>query len=204
MDELHDNGQDVVAEAEEILEQAAANGAVDAGDEPVSADAAEDGAVAEEVDPGAEVADWQDKYLRLQAEWDNFRKRTAAERAEERSRAAERLVTDLLPVVDDLERAIDNAGVADGDPMLEGIKAVYGKFTDILARQGLVAVAPEGGDAFDIHTHQAVSTVEDPSVPEESIAQVYQKGYLMGEKLLRPAMVVTTTGGGPRPAPSED
>ena len=204
MTELHDNDQDVVAEAEEILAQAAADGAVDAGDEPASTEATDEGAAADEVDSSAEIAEWQDKYLRLQAEWDNFRKRTAAERAEERGRAAERLVTDLLPVVDDLERAIDNAGVAEGDPMLEGIRAVYGKFTDILSRQGLVAVAPASGEAFDIHTHQAVSTVEDPTVPAESIAQVYQKGYLMGEKLLRPAMVVTTTGGGPRPTPSED
>ncbi|MGI6221838.1 MAG: nucleotide exchange factor GrpE [Coriobacteriales bacterium] len=203
MDELHENDQDVVAEAEEILEQAAAESAVGTGDESAPTDA-DNVAEAQVEDPAAEVAEWQDKYLRLQAEWDNFRKRTAAERADERSRAAERLVTDLLPVVDDLERAIDNAGVADDDPMLEGIRAVYNKFTDILGRQGLVAVAPESGEAFDIHTHQAVSTVEDASVPAESIAQVYQKGYLMGEKLLRPAMVVTTTGGGPRQAPAED
>lgn len=204
MSELHDNDQDVVAEAEEILEQAAAEAAMGTDGESAPIDAGDEEAAAAEPDPAAELAEWKDKYLRLQAEWDNFRKRTAAERADERSRASERLVTDLLPVVDDLERAIDNAGASEGDPMLEGIRAVHGKFTDILARQGLVAVAPAHGDAFDIHVHQAVSTVEDPSVPEESIAQVYQKGYLMGEKLLRPAMVVTTTGGGPRPVQTEE
>ncbi len=146
-------------------------------------------------DLGAQLAEMQDKYLRLQAEWDNFRKRTATEREQERSRANERLVSNLLQVVDDMERAIAGFVGKDDDPMLAGIKAVYSKFVDVLTREGLKAIDPQRGDAFDIHNHQAVSKVEDTSMPDDSIVEVYQKGYIMGEKNLRPAMVVVSSGG---------
>lgn len=185
----------------EVVEEAEAG--AEPGDEPGAAEG-EAGDLIDAAQLAAELAETKDKYVRLQAEWDNYRKRTAAERAAERSRATERLVENLLQVVDDMERAIENSPAEEGDPMLEGIKAVYAKFTDILAREGLTAIAPEGGEAFDIHVHQAVSTVEDASVPEESIAQVYQKGYRMGDKLLRPAMVVTTTGGPRREKQDEE
>lgn len=146
-------------------------------------------------DLGAQLAEMQDKYLRLQAEWDNFRKRTATEREQERLRANERLVSNLLQVVDDMERAIAGFAGKDDDPMLTGIKAVYSKFVDVLTREGLQAIDPQRGDAFDIHNHQAVSKVEDASMPNDSIVEVYQKGYIMGEKNLRPAMVVVSSGG---------
>lgn len=146
-------------------------------------------------DLGAQLAEMQDKYLRLQAEWDNFRKRTATEREQERSRANERLVSNLLQVVDDMERAIAGFTGKEDDPMLAGIKAVYSKFVDVLTREGLQAIDPQRGDAFDIHNHQAVSKVEDASMPNDSIVEVYQKGYIMGEKNLRPAMVVVSSGG---------
>ena len=189
----------------------------DAGQAKDAPDAGEDAAAAEPViedaeviDPAdeidevamltAQLLDARDKHARLQAEWDNFRKRTAAERAEERSRATERLVTNLLQVVDDMERAIDNAPGGEDDPMLEGIKAIYNKFVDMLGREGLTAIDPQDGDPFDIHLHQAVGKLDDPSVPDETVRQAYQKGYRMGEKLLRPAMVVVTTGGPKREA----
>ena len=187
-------------EAVEVDEAAAEAGEGEPGDEPGSAE----GDLIDAAQLAAELAETKDRYVRLQAEWDNYRKRTAAERAQERSRATERLVENLLQVVDDMERAIENSPAAEGDPMLEGIKAVHAKFTDILGREGLEAIAPQAGEAFDIHVHQAVSTVENPDVPEESIGQVYQKGYRMGDKLLRPAMVVTTTGGPKREASPEE
>ena len=154
-------------------------------------------------DLGAQLAEMQDKYLRLQAEWDNFRKRTATEREQERLRANERLVSNLLQVVDDMERAIAGFAGKEDDPMLAGIKAVYSKFVDVLTREGLQAIDPQRGDAFDIHNHQAVSKVEDASMPNDSIVEVYQKGYIMGEKNLRPAMVVVSSGGPKREDQSE-
>lgn len=152
----------------------------------------------------AQLADTKDKYVRLKAEWDNYRKRTAAERAEERSRANERLVTNLLQVLDDMERAIDNASGNEDDPMLAGVKAIYSKMTDVLTREGLEAIDPKAGDPFDIESHNAVAKVDDSTVPEESICQVYQKGYKMGGKLLRTAMVTVTTGGPKRQKPTEE
>jgi molecular chaperone GrpE len=138
----------------------------------------------------SDAADMRDKYLRLQAEWDNFRKRTAQERADERARAAERLVRELLPVVDDLERAV----AAADDSVKEGIQAIATKMASVLDKEGVKSI--EALDQpFDADKHNAVSTREDTSVPNETVVEVYQKGYTMGEKVIRPAMVVTSTGG---------
>ncbi len=194
------DAQDAAAEQAEANAQAGEDAV--AGEAEAEPEAAEGGEGAEgtQADPEAQLAEMKDKYLRLQAEWDNFRKRTAAEREQESARANERLVSNLLAVVDDMERAINGSGVAEDDPMLAGIKAVHSKFVDILSREGLTAIDPAKGDAFDIHCHQAVQKVEDASVPDESIVEVYQKGYTMGDKNLRPAMVVVSCGGPKREA----
>lgn len=157
-------------------------------------------------DLAAQLADVKDRYVRLQAEWDNYRKRTAAERAQERSRATERLVTNLLPVVDDLDRAIEHVPQdADGEfkAFVEGVTGVLKKLNEVLAREKVSAVG-EVGDAFDALKHQAVGKAEDASVPEETVVTVYQKGYEMAGKVLRPAMVIVSTGGGPREEPEQD
>ena len=143
----------------------------------------------------AEVAELRDKYARLQAEWDNFRKRTAAERKSERERAAESLVTDLLPVLDDLERAINHAKESgDGGSLTEGVEAIQNKFLQILGKHKVEQLKAQG-EPFDAMQHQAVGTEEDESVPEETVVKVFQQGYKMGDRVIRPAMVVTSTGG---------
>lgn len=142
-----------------------------------------------------QAAEMKDRYLRLQAEWDNYRKRTAAERESERVRASEKLVTDLIPVIDDLERALDHAKqTGEGGTLTEGVEAVLNKFLQILEKSKVTQIAAEG-EPFDPMKHQAVGTQEDASVPEETVLTVYQKGYQMGERVLRPSMVVTSTGG---------
>lgn len=152
-----------------------------------------------------EVTDLRDKYARLQAEWDNYRKRTAAERKAERVRASENLVCDLLPVLDDLERAIKHAkDSGEGGSLTEGVEAVQGKFLQILGKHKVEQIEADG-QPFDAMVHQAVGTQEDDSVPEETVVQVYQQGYKMGDKVLRPSMVVTSTGGPQRePESSEE
>jgi molecular chaperone GrpE len=142
----------------------------------------------------AEADEFRDRFVRLQAEWDNFRKRTSAEREQERKRAAERLVERLLPIVDDLERAIEHSDTANEASLKEGIAAVYSKLTDVLTREGVTTIDPVG-DAFDANMHQAVGKADDPSVPDETVTQVYQKGYEMGDRVLRAAMVVVSQGG---------
>ena len=136
----------------------------------------------------------RDKYLRLQAEWDNFRKRTAEQAADMRTRAAERLMGDVLPVLDDFERAITHAEGNGESGLLEGVKAIDAKLNEVFAKHGLEVIDP-AGKAFDAFEHQAVSTVEDANVPDETVAQVYQKGYRLGKKVLRPAVVAISTGG---------
>ncbi len=150
-----------------------------------------------------EVTELRDRYARLQAEWDNYRKRTASEREAERARASEKLVVDLLPVLDDLERAIKHAkDTGEGGNLTEGVEAVQTKFLQILGKHKVEQVKAQD-EPFDAMQHQAVGTQEDADVPEETVVQVYQQGYTMGEKVLRPAMVVTSVGGPARKADDE-
>ncbi|WP_288071589.1 nucleotide exchange factor GrpE, partial [Adlercreutzia caecimuris] len=151
----------------------------------------------------AEAADWQDKYVRLHAEWDTYRRRMAEQREAEKARAAEKLMESLLPVLDDFVRTVDYAETNGEAGLLGGVKAVQAKLTDTLAKGGLEVINPEG-EAFDALACQAVGTVDDPSVPDETVAQVYQLGYRMGDKVLRPAMVTITTGGPKREKPEEE
>ncbi len=202
-------GDDTPGEAAETVADETADAQGEAADgQPADSDAAADDVesqVAEEVDAviadaeratkaEAEAVAMRDKYLRLQAEWDNYRKRTAEEASEMRVRAAEKLMGDLLPVLDDFERAIAHADANGETGLLDGVKAISSKFSDALSKHGLEAIDP-AGEAFDALEHQAVGQVEDASVPDETVAQVYQKGYRLGKKVVRPAMVTISTGG---------
>lgn len=151
-----------------------------------------------------EAADAKDRLVRLQADWDNYRRRTAAERVAERERAAEKLVCDLLPVIDDLERALDHAGATESadtqmQQFVEGVSAVHAKMLAVLAKEGVEPIDPTG-QPFEPLSHQAVGRVEDKDAYDETVAQVYQKGYKMGDKVIRTAMVTVTYGGPKRPA----
>ena len=152
-----------------------------------------------------QAAEANDRFLRLQADWDNYRRRTAQERLDERQRATEKLVVDLLPVIDDLERAIEHAdNLTDpaAQQFVEGVSAVCNKLVSVLNKEGVEVVNPVG-EAFDPLSHQAVSQIEDTEAYDETVAQVYQKGYRMGGKDIRTAMVVVTHGGPKRPAEPE-
>ena len=154
-----------------------------------------------------EAADATERMLRLQADWENYRRRTAAERLAEKERAAESLVTNLLPVIDDIERAIEHAGATDENEQLkqfvEGVSAVHTKMLAVLAKEGVEPIDP-AGEPFEPLSHQAVGRVEDKEAYDETVAQVYQKGYKMGDKVIRTAMVTVTYGGPKRPAKQED
>ena len=153
-----------------------------------------------------EAADATDRMMRLQADWDNYRRRTAAERLAEKERAAEGLVTSLLPVIDDIERAIEHAGATEDDAQLkqfvDGVSAVHAKMLAVLAKEGVEPIDP-AGEPFEPLSHQAVGRVEDKDAYDETVAQVYQKGYKMGDKVIRTAMVTVTYGGPKRPAEEE-
>ncbi len=148
--------------------------------------------------------DLKERMIRLQADWENFRRRTARERIEERERACEKLIVNMLPVLDDMERALDHAqSEAEGNEQLknfcEGVLAIYAKALDILGKEGLEKMQPLG-EPFDPNEHRAVGRVEDADMFEESVHDVYQNGYRMGSKVIREAMVAVSFGGPVRPA----
>ena len=157
----------------------------------------------------AEAAASADRLSRLQADWENYRRRTERDRVTERERACEGLVKDLLPAIDDLERAIQHAQAsAEGNDVAQqlavGVSAVHEKVVSVLEKQGVEVIDP-AGQPFDPMDHQAVGRVENPDEYDETVADVYQKGYRMGGKVVRPAMVTVTYGGAKRPAePAED
>lgn len=166
-------------------------------------------AASEEVEKAKkQAADASDRLVRLQADWDNYRRRTAQERLDERERAAEKLVVNLLPVLDDMERASEHASKTAGDDenlkqFVDGVNAVHDKMLSVLAKDGVEVINPVG-EPFDPLVHQAVGREENKDAYDETVAQVYQKGYSMGGKVIRNAMVTVTYGGPKRPAPKQE
>ena len=132
-----------------------------------------------------------DRLQRLAAEFDNFRKRSAREAAATIERANERLVKELLPVLDDLGRALEAAEEHEGAKLEEGVRLVHRSLADLLAKEGLAEIATEG--EFDPHVHEAL--LSQPSeAAEGDVIEVVQKGYTLGDKVLRPARVVVSAG----------
>ncbi len=160
--------------------------------------------VSDDIDAAkAEAAASADRLSRLQADWENYRRRTERDRVTERERACEGLVKDLLPAIDDLERAIAHAQAsAEGNDvaqqLADGVSAVHEKVVSVLEKQGVEVIDP-AGQPFNPMDHQAVGRVEDAEVYDETVRDVYQKGYRMGGKVVRPAMVTVTYGGAKRP-----
>ncbi|NJE81352.1 nucleotide exchange factor GrpE [Olsenella sp. SW781] len=214
--------EDVVEDVDPDEERARVEAAIRAGEEAAERELAADASkIREERDElQKKLADVEDqieaakkeaseateRMLRLQADWDNYRRRTAAERLAEKERAAEKLVTNLLPVIDDIERAIEHAGVTEGDTQfqqfVDGVSAVHAKMLGVLEKEGVEPIDPVG-EPFEPLAHQAVGRVEDKDAFDETVAQVYQKGYKMGDKVIRTAMVTVTYGGPKRPAEEE-
>ncbi|MGD1018970.1 MAG: nucleotide exchange factor GrpE [Verrucomicrobiia bacterium] len=137
-----------------------------------------------------------DKFLRAAAELDNYRKRIAREKEELARFTSERVVAALLPVLDNLERAIDAAqkhGV-DNASLLDGITQVYSQFRRSLMEFGLQEVTANAGHPFDPNLHEAVSHVESGEHAEGQVVEQLQRGYKLAERLLRPARVVVSKG----------
>jgi molecular chaperone GrpE len=146
---------------------------------------------ADPVDELAQVMQERDAYLdalqRSQAEFSNYKKRIARDQASLVARAAERLVKDLLPVLDDLERALEAANEHEEAKLEDGVRLVHRALADLLAKEGLDEIVTNG--RFDPHTQEAL--LSQPSDEEEgTVIQVVQKGYRLGDRVVRPARVV--------------
>jgi molecular chaperone GrpE len=149
----------------------------------------------EQVDELAAAKKERDDYLdalqRLKAEFDNYRKRVARDQQELAARAHERLVRELVPVLDDLERALEFAAAHEEAQLEDGVRLVHRALADALAKEGLAEIPTEG--KFDPHTQEAL--LSQPSEAEEgTVIQVLQKGYVLGDRVLRPARVVIASG----------
>ncbi len=130
-----------------------------------------------------------DKYLRLAAEFDNYKRRVQRDQQDTIRFANEKLFKDLLPTLDNLERALQSGreqGRIEG--LLEGVDLTYKHFLDTLQKMGIKQVSSVG-EVFDPAKHQAVGQVESTTIPENVIVDEYQKGYFVHDRILRPAMV---------------
>lgn len=148
----------------------------------------------------AEVAKLKDAYIRAHADMENLRKRTAAELEQKLKYAQQPLASAILPVADNLRRALGAVpqGEAAADDairnLIVGLEMTEKELLDALARNQVKPV-PGVGAPFDPHLHQAVQEVEDPEVPTGTVVQVFQTGYQIHDRLLRAAMVVVSKGG---------
>lgn len=135
-----------------------------------------------------------DLWLRAVAELENYRKRVEKEQKIYAKFANEALIRELLPVLDNLERAIAHVGSSpDLDKLLEGIRLTLKLFQDCLKKFGVKPIETIG-KRFDPHIHEAVEVKEDSEQEEDTIVKEYQKGYLLHDRLLRPALVVVAKG----------
>ncbi len=136
---------------------------------------------------------------RWQADFENYKRRQERDAAEMRARAGQRVVEELLPALDDLDRAIEHtvASAASGtelEHLLTGVEMVRTRIAGVFAAEGVTVIDPFG-QPFDPHLHQAVAESPDPELPEHTVVEVYQKGYALGGRVIRPAVVVVSTGG---------
>jgi molecular chaperone GrpE len=156
----------------------------------------------------SELDELRDIHLRKLAEFDNFRKRTERERVEIKRHANEDLVRELLPVLDNFERALEHGSETDSGAFHEGVEMIAKQLWDTLERQGVEIVDPMG-QKFSPEFHEAVHRVEDDSMDPGTIASVLAKGYLFNGRLVRPAMVGVVADGPktvdavPEPSPNQ-
>ncbi len=188
---LEDTGEspEQLEQEMELAAQQAAEHIPDAGDPPPA------GSVSEEA-LRKEIVQLKDRVVRTLADYDNFRKRTEREKQDFFRYALGNTMKDLLPVLDNFERALDHA--EEGDEFHKGVLLIYKQMIDVLQKAGLRSIE-ESGIRFDPNVHEAVVREEDPSVPNHTVTGVLQKGYFLHDRLLRPALVKVAMGG-PEPA----
>lgn len=176
-----DGGDESSEQAEEAVAEL-----VDELEETVTDVAAEEDSCAQE------VASLKDQLLRLRAEFDNYRKRSLKEQERIRATASEGLLQELLPVVDNLERAVQSAP-ENGSALAQGVEMVLRMFRDVLSGQGLEPV-PGVGAPFDPNCHEALAQQPSEEIPADHVAVEYERGYLMRGYVLRHAKVVVSSG----------
>lgn len=171
--------------------------------EAFSETATEADSLADELETAQEDArNKQELYLRALAEMDNLRKRTQREKEDIAKYGNENILREILPVIDNLERAIEHAETQeDGAGLLEGVKMTLSQFNTVMEKFGVEPLSSPG-EVFDPAHHQAVGQLETDEVPTNHVAKELQKGYLLNNRLLRPAMVMVAKA--PQPVTEDD
>ncbi len=140
----------------------------------------------------AENEELKNRYLRTLADFENFRKRSEREKQDYFRYALADAFRDLLPVIDNFDRALEHA--EEGDEFHRGVALIYKQMFDVLQRYGLKTI-DQAGVRFDPNIHEAVVREENPDVPGHTVVQILQKGYFLNDRLLRPALVKVAVGG---------
>ena len=141
-----------------------------------------------------QTPDWKEMYARTMADFDNYRKRMARDREELFKSAAGDVLKDILPTVDDLARALDEAAGKE-DPFVKGVQLVYDKLVKMLADHGATPI-DSLGEPLDTNFHEAIATLPSPDVPEGHVMNEVTRGWLLNGKVLRAAKVVVSAGKG--------
>ena len=136
----------------------------------------------------AELAAEKEKFLRMAAEYDNYRRRSAKEREAAYADAYADALMQIIPVIDNLERAAGYGSAGDAKQLADGVSMILSQFGGVLEKMGIEAFG-EKGDAFDPNIHNAIMHEEDPDQDESILGEVFQRGYRRGDKIIRCAMV---------------
>lgn len=174
---------------EELNQEASAEASTEENTEETNTETAEDTSeVAEENTLEQELGEAKDKYLRLYSEFENFRRRTSKEKLDLISTANKDLMADILPSLDDFDRALQSTD--DAEAFLEGIKLIHQKLNKTLENRGLKKMEIEKGAAFDEEVHEAITQIPAGEDMEGKVVDVVEAGYTLGEKVVRFAKVV--------------
>lgn len=186
--ENHNVEEEMAKQEETVTENAEQQAAAEAAEEQQEV---ADPVIQELEAAKATIEEQKDKYLRLSAEFDNYRKRTLKEKAELIKNGGEKAISAILPILDDLERALQNMQKADDvKAMYEGIDLIYQKFLKGLSQEGLQKMEPVG-EVFDTDYHEAVALVPAPSEDQKGkVLDCVQTGYKLNDKVIRHAKVV--------------
>jgi molecular chaperone GrpE len=179
--EIEDTGASV-----DEIEKEMENAAKEAAGEPTAAPAPEPEPA------GNDAKEMKDRYLRTLADFENFRKRTEREKNDFFKYALAGTIRELLPVLDNFDRALEHA--EEGDEFHKGVLMIYRQLASVLEKAG-VKVIDESGVHFNPNLHEAVVSEQDPSVPSHTVVAILQKGYILHDRLIRPAMVKVAVGG---------
>ncbi|MEK7793949.1 MAG: nucleotide exchange factor GrpE [Candidatus Hydrogenedentota bacterium] len=179
---------------EEELAKEAVDGALDADD--VVAGEPADGSAADTAEDFIKLANelegMKDQLLRTKADFDNYRKRVARDNERLRQTAAESVLRDILPVLDTLELALAHSGAGESS-LAEGVAMVLNQLMTALERHGLKIIDPAGAP-FDPRLHEAVAHIPHGEIESDKVAEVFQRGYALGDMVLRPARVAVSSG----------